>query len=220
VTFSPTAAGNVNRNLNMFAGTTSLTVPLSGTGGTVPQLVINPSSLSFGNVTVGTTASQTGTLTAMNASVTITSATFNSSEFTLSGLSLPYTLAANQSVSFTVTFAPLLPGGVSASLSFVSNAGNSPASQGLSGTGTAPPIYKVGLTWDPASGDIIGYNIYRGITSGGPYTKLNATPDGGTSYVDYQLQYSTTYYYVTTSVGSDGSESAYSNQTTAVIPPL
>src|SRR6266478_4975164 len=45
------------------------------------------------------------------------------------------------------------------------------------------------LTWTasvvPAGGAAVkGYNVYRGTVSGGPYTKINAVPVTGVTYVD------------------------------------
>jgi fibronectin type 3 domain-containing protein len=65
---------------------------------------------------------------------------------------------------------------------------------------------------------VAGYNIYRSGTTGGPYAKLDASTDASTSYTDSSVQAGQTYYYVTTSVGVDGIESAYSSQVSAVIP--
>jgi len=66
---------------------------------------------------------------------------------------------------------------------------------------------------------VIGYNIYRGTTSGGPYsTKLNSSPQPGASFVDNTVLSGTTYYYVATSLDANSVESSYSNQLTMVIP--
>jgi uncharacterized repeat protein (TIGR03803 family) len=79
--------------------------------------------------------------------------------------------------------------------------------------------HTVGLSWDAStSQDVIGYNVYRGPSSDGPYTKLNTTLDPFTSYSDGSVQAGQTYFYVTTAVDSQGNESAYSNQTQAAIP--
>ena len=43
--------------------------------------------------------------------------------------------------------------------------------------------------------DVVGYNIYRSTSSGGPYTKLNDTPVTSTSYSDSTLSAGSTYYY-------------------------
>ena len=65
---------------------------------------------------------------------------------------------------------------------------------------------------------LTGNNVYRGTTTGGPYTLITATPiNPTTTYVDFTVSAATTYYYVVTAlVGVE--ESAYSNQITAVIP--
>jgi hypothetical protein len=144
-------------------------------------------------------------------------ATLNSSEFTLSGISLPKTLAAGKSASFTVTFKPQSAGDSSASLSFASSASNSPAVQSLDGTGEAPTQHTVDLTWDSSEG-AIGYNIYRGSASGGPYAILNSTLDSSTAYTDSTVTSGQTYYYVATAVNANQQESGYSTPVQAVIP--
>jgi hypothetical protein len=135
----------------------------------------------------------------------------------LSGISLPATLAAGQSTPFTVTFTPGASGAASASLSFSSNASNSPAVQSPTGTGTAAAPHTVDLSWTD-SADAVGYNIYRGQVSGGPSTMINTSLDGTTSYIDSTVVSGQTYYYVATAVNSESQESGYSNQATAVIP--
>ena len=73
----------------------------------------------------------------------------------------------------------------------------------------------------PGTADIhavVGYNLYRGATSGGPYAKLNPVLNASTSYTDNSVQAGTTYYYVSTAVNGSGTESTYSNQLQAVIP--
>jgi len=134
-----------------------------------------------------------------------------------SGVSLPVTIPAGQSTSFTVTFAPQASGATSASLSFSSNASNSPTVQTMTGTGTAAAQHVVDLTWT-ASPSAVGYNIYRGTASGGPYTMINTSPDSTISYTDSAVVSGQTYYYVTTAVNSESEESGYSNQAQAAIP--
>jgi len=106
-------------------------------GANTPQLSVNPATLNFGSVVVGTSASLTATLSATGSSVTLSSAIVGTSEFTLSGLSFPLVLAAGQSAPFTVAFAPQSSGTVSDSITFVSNATNSPNIETLTGTGQA-----------------------------------------------------------------------------------
>jgi hypothetical protein len=190
-----------------------------GTGTNLGALAANPASLAFGAVPVGSSSSLSETITNTgNTTLVITQTTGANLPFSYSGISLPITLDAGSSVTFTVKFAPTTTGSFSGNLNLF--AATCSVTVPLTGSGTAPPVYSVGLTWDAPSGDIVGYNVYRGTTSGGPYSKLNSTTDTGTSYTDASVQYDTTYYYVTTSVGQDGDESAYSNQTIAVIPAI
>jgi len=225
VTFTPPSPANDSGNVSIIsnASNPNLSVPLSGTGTPVPQgqLAVTPTTLNFGNVAVGTNAQLQGTLTASVASVTVTSDTLNGSAFALSGLSsYPIVIPAGQHVQFTVTFTPPGTGVASGSLSFFSNASNSPTVESLTGTGTPPPQHSVNLSWTAStSPSIIGYNIYRGVKSGGPYSKINSVLNASTLYTDTTVADGLTYYYVTTAVNSSNTESAYSNQTTAVIPP-
>jgi hypothetical protein len=76
----------------------------------------------------------------------------------------------------------------------------------------------VDLSWNASTSVVVGYNIYRGTTSGGPYTKLNSSQVLLTTYTDSTVQSGLTYYYVTTAVDSGGTESIYSNEVQAVIP--
>ena len=79
--------------------------------------------------------------------------------------------------------------------------------------------HTANLSWDAStSQNIVGYNVYRGPSASGPYTKINSALDPNTSYSDTTVQGGQTYYYVSTAVDSAGVESAYSNQTEAVIP--
>ena len=225
VTFTPPSPGNDSGNVAIVsdASNPNLGIPLSGTGTPVPQgeLAVTPTSLNFGNVSVGTNAQLNGTLTASVASVTVNSDTLNNPVFALSGLpSYPIVIPAGQHVQFTVTFTPSATGAASGSLSFASTASNSPTIESLAGTGTPPPQHTVNLSWTAStSQNIIGYNIYRGVKSGGPYSKINSVLNASTLYTDSTVADGVTYYYVSTSVNSSNMESGYSNQTTAVIPP-
>jgi hypothetical protein len=218
-TFAPTSASAASGNLSVAsnASNPTLTIALSGTGTAAGTFAVSPTSLSFGNVVVGSSSALSGTLTASGPSVTVSSASLNSSEFVLSGISLPATLTAGQSAPFTVTFTPQASGASSASLTFSSNASNSPTVQTMTGSGTTPTQHTVDLTWNASSG-AVGYNVYRGTVSGGSYTKINTSLDSTTAYTDSTVVSGQTYYYVATVVNSQSQESGYSNQATAVIP--
>jgi hypothetical protein len=80
-------------------------------------------------------------------------------------------------------------------------------------------LHGATLNWVAStSSGVIGYNIYRSTTSGGPYTKVNSTPTSGTHYTDSGVQAGQTYYYVTTSVDLRSNESEYSEQVEVTIP--
>jgi Tol biopolymer transport system component/flagellar hook assembly protein FlgD len=61
-------------------------------------------------------------------------------------------------------------------------------------------------------GNAVGYNLYRSIVSGGPYTRVNNVPIQQTTYIDKGLTNGTTYYYVVVAVDVYGNESVYSNE--------
>jgi hypothetical protein len=219
VTFAPRSGGASNGSILVSNNSSpTLTIPLGGTGSVGGQLIVSPTTLSFGNVTVGGSQTQTGMLTASGASVTIYSASSNSPEFTFGGLSLPVTINAGQNVAFGVAFTPQSTGIASGTLSFTSNAGNSPAVEALNGTGIPPQQFSVDLSWNPSNSQVSGYNVYRGGVSGGPYSKINPVLDPNTAYTDNTVAHGATYYYVSTAVNSAGEESPYSNQTVAIIP--
>lgn len=79
-------------------------------------------------------------------------------------------------------------------------------------------FHIVGLTWTDSSSSVSGYNVYRGSTSGGPYTQLNSNLISGTTFTDNNVQAGQTYFYVTTAVNSSNVESGYSNQAEATVP--
>jgi hypothetical protein len=161
------------------------------------------------------------TATAGTAPVTISQAAA-SAGFTLSGPALPVTLAAGQSASFTVRFAPTTSGAVNGSLSLASNATNSTAAVALSGTGSAVTTtvpHSVAVKWNASTSTNVGsYNVYRGTQSAGPFTKLTSTSASGLAYTDSNVSGGATYYYVVTAVGTSGTESSYSTPVKATVP--
>src|SRR5580704_16842797 len=86
VTFAPKAAGSsIGNILATSPSSPALNVPLSGTGAApAGQLSVSPTTINFGNVTVGQSSNQTGQLTASGASVTVSSATMSNAAYALS----------------------------------------------------------------------------------------------------------------------------------------
>jgi hypothetical protein len=79
--------------------------------------------------------------------------------------------------------------------------------------------HSVSLNWTGStSSGVIGYNVYRGTVSGGPYTIVNSSLVTGTGYTDGAVEAGMTYYYVATAVNGSAKESAYSSEALAVVP--
>ncbi len=218
VTFTPVTAGTATGSLSVSisGGASPAPTSLTGTGLASGQLGISPASMNFGTVAVGTPVSQKGSLTAAGSSITVSSASWNGAGYSLSGITFPVTVPAGQSVPYTVTFNPQTAGASNGTLSFISNASNSPTSETLSGSGASS--HSVALSWTASTSSVVGYNVYRGTQTGGPYTRINASVDTGTTFTDTNVTAGATYFYVVTSVDSSSQESTYSNEASAVIP--
>jgi hypothetical protein len=111
------------------------TTPVKGT------LTFTPALGSLGivglesNHTITVTIKNTGT-----ASVTISAKSVSGTEFSVTGLTTPKTLAVGASMTVAAKFAPTIPGAASGSLNITSNATNSAAKYLLSGTGVTPEL--------------------------------------------------------------------------------
>lgn len=194
-----------------------------GGGGAVIPGLLSPSAttIDFGNVALGTSSTRAETLTASTSAVTVSSASWNGAGYSVRGITFPVTVMAGATVPFTVTFTPQVSGAAPGSVSFISDASNSPTGETLTGTGTQaqPAVHNVTLSWSPSPSAVIGYNVYRGTASGGPYPlKLTSSVQATTNFVDNTVLAGTTYFYVATSVDQTSVESIYSNEITAVVP--
>jgi hypothetical protein len=185
---------------------------------TTGSLSVSPATLSFGNVAVGNSSSLTGTLSASSADVTVSSASWSGSGYSVSGITFPMSVAAGQSAEYTVTFTPPASGSSPGSISFVSNASDASLKQSFSGAGTQTSQHSVSLSWNPSTSTVSGYNLYRGRQSGGPYSRLNSSLLPGTTYSDAGVQSGANFYYVSTAVDVSNVESGYSNEASAAIP--
>jgi hypothetical protein len=221
VTFAPKRVGPAQGSIFIISGTgaQSLTIQLAGTGRATGQLQVTPAAIDFGHASVGSTGTQRGQLRASGASVTVSSATIRGENFRLGGMSFPVTIPAGRSVPFTVTFVPRDSSSSSAILSFASDAKNSPTERDVAARILSPAQHKVQLSWKAStSKHILGYNVYRGNRSGGPYNKINGVLDSNTRFTDLTVIAGHKYYYVATAVNSRKKESHYSKQIQVVIP--
>lgn len=220
--FAPTAANGYSGSLTLInnAPSSPLVIPFTGTGiSTLLQLSASPASMDFGNVTTGTSTTQSVTISNTgNSSVSISQLSASGTGYATNAVALPLSLAAGQSTSFSVTFAPASTGSLVGSVTVVSNAANSPLVIALSGTGDTPVSHSVSLSWTPSSTAYSGFNVYRGTTSGGPYTRVDSSMVSSATYTDATVSSGQTYYYVATEVDTTGTESGYSGEVSAVVP--
>jgi hypothetical protein len=139
IIFSPTVAGSASGSLALTSNASNATLAIPLTASASPlqgQLEVTPTTLSLGSVTLGTTGTTTGSLTATDANVTVTAVSSSNSHFTLSGLSLPATIMAGQTATFTLKFTPQANGAANATLTFTSNGNPASAVADATGTGT------------------------------------------------------------------------------------
>ena len=132
VAFLPTSVGAVSGNISIAsnAPTSPTSVGLSGTGiAATLTLGMNPTILSFGNVTTGTSSpSQNVTITNTgNSNVSISQITLSGAGYSMTGGSAPVTLSPSQNLTLIIRFNPTSAGTVNGSISIASNATGSPA---------------------------------------------------------------------------------------------
>src|SRR3984957_12084320 len=121
----------------------------SGSPGNPQSGVLSRSSttVAFGNVNVGSTGTQSVTVTNTGtAAVNIESAQISGAGFTVMGGNPSASVPVGQSVTVQLQFAPTTRGAAGGTLTVPSDASNSPVSVSLSGTGMQPA-----LTISPAS---------------------------------------------------------------------
>jgi len=219
VAFAPTTVNTYSGTVNVMsnASNSPLTVALSGNGTQVQQaqLSANPAELNFVGMSAGSSSAQTVTLTNNgNAVANISQISVSGTGFSLTGVTAPLVLAPAGATSFQITFSPNLAGSYSGNVTITSDAANSQLAVPLSGTVT----HSVTLNWTDGDSGIVGYNVYRGEQSGGPYSKISSSLVLQKTWTDGNVQSAHTYYYVVTATGNSGVESTNSSEVTAIIP--
>jgi hypothetical protein len=168
IQFAPQSAGAVTGSLVVTsnASNSPLTLSITGTG-TQGVLSMSPESVSFGNVSVGQSVSQTVKLANTGtASVSISGASVSGTGYIVSGLSAGQVIGVGQNTSFTTTFNPSASGALTGIVSITSNLSGTPATIGLTGMGT-----QASITANPSSAS---FNVAMGNKNSQSITLTNS----------------------------------------------
>jgi hypothetical protein len=130
--------------------TTTVAVYAINATPTAPVASLSPTSLSFSSTTGITSAALSTKLTNMgNAALTISGVTLsgaNPSDFAITANTCGSSLASGANCAISVTFTPASAASFAATLTLTDNAGGSPQSVTLNGTGAVAPIPVVSLS--------------------------------------------------------------------------
>jgi hypothetical protein len=184
--------------------------------GQCQTLSATPSPLYLGWNAVATTATLPVQVTNNTTSPVVISSITAPAPFSVEPLSYPYSLAGGGSVDVEVSFTPTRMGQAGPQSLTIAYPGGSLVVQ-LYGTG----MHEVMLNWDASTTSDVTYSVYRGTTTGGPYTQINGHPDENLGWIDRMAstaQAGTTYFYVVAAVDGAGLASVYSNQVEVTVP--
>jgi hypothetical protein len=198
--FAPQSAGSISGSITVTSDASSVSAASTTTtsmitseasnkssfkvtlhGNATQALVsISPAPLSFSNVAVGQSSTQTATITnAGTANLQLKGASITGGGFSLSGLTVPQMIPAGQSVSFNVQYAPTAAGSSSGSVSLVDNAPASPQSLMLAGTAVAT---NGTLSASPSS-----YNFNSVVVGSNSQQTITLTNSGATTITINQV---------------------------------
>ena len=222
---TPTATGTsaVTLTATNAEGTGTASLSLTIAAGQ-PELSVNATSVPFGDVTEGSPAFQSVTLSSSGtAAVTVSAGSVSGSGYTISGVSFPATLNPGATATLEIEFDPATAGVSNGTITLTSNSSTGTTSTiSLSGTGvTSSSSNEVTLTWDAptdSSDPVAGYNIYRAVSGSYGYQMLNSSVDTSTGFTDTTVAANTSYTYYVESVDAEGNQSAPSNTYAVSIP--
>lgn len=221
VTFTAGASGSASGSILLTSDAANSPLRIAATGSVIAatsSLGVNPASLSFGDVMLGSSSSIAAALTNNgNANVTISGVTTTGAGFGVAGVAANTVLAPGQSAVLNTTFAPTVGGTTSGMISVASDAGSA-VTVALSGNGVQASTHAVALNWNASTSDVVGYYVYRQASTDGAFAKLNAAPIVSTAFTDGSVQQGQTYTYVVTAVDADNAESGYSDGAVISIP--
>ncbi|MGH9759741.1 MAG: beta strand repeat-containing protein, partial [Blastocatellia bacterium] len=191
VSFTPTSTAAASASITIANNCSTLTVPVSGSG-TTSSISVIPTSLNFGNVNLGQTATESFTIINFGSgTLNITGLTIASSattKFTVIANPAPTTVGGLSTLTVNVQFAPTTPGQVTDTLTVASSDVVHPSiAVTLSGTGvsTIPPSVIVN---QPSGGQVVaagstftvGFAATGGSLPGTFLVKLST--DGGATF--------------------------------------
>jgi len=174
---------------------------------------VSPASITFANTLVGTSAPAWTITYQNNGSAALAISGISSSGDYSQSNNCGSSLAIAGVCSINVVFTPSSSGARNGSLQI---AGDSPQNVPLSGSGVT--LHNVELNWDASASLVVGYFVYTGSVSGGPYILQNAAPSPSLNY-QLNLQGGQTWYLIVTAVDANQIESFPSNEVPAVVPP-
>ncbi|MBI3951626.1 MAG: choice-of-anchor D domain-containing protein, partial [Acidobacteria bacterium] len=151
--FSPNAAGSQTGTLSIASNdpdeaTVNVSLVGNGVPPPAPDIDVTPTSLDFGNVTLGQSSNLTLTVRNLgNATLTVNSITSSNSQFFVASPALPFTVTAGASVTVTVSFKPFATDAQTGTLSINSNdPDESTVNVSLTGRGVQPPAPDIDVT--------------------------------------------------------------------------
>jgi hypothetical protein len=168
-TFTPQSAGTLTSTYStgdLDNQSSLLTVTLTGAS-TAAEVSVSPTSLAFGSVADGSTATQSVTLTNSSSSaVPISGATVSGTGFSLTNNTCGASAAANATCQYSVTFSPTEQGPYAGTLTIVDSLGSQVVQ--LTATGT---LSTASSTLTPAT--VAFGNVYEGQTATQTVTYTN-----------------------------------------------
>jgi hypothetical protein len=182
IRFTPAHTGAHNATLVVASNApdSPVSVSVSGTGIGIPGLGVNPASLSFGDVILGSSATQnltlssTGTAALTISSITITGA--DAASFSADPSSPGSPLGPGATRTLVIRFTPAHTDAQNATLVIASDAPGSPVSVSLSGTGVGTPALNTS-----AASLSFGNVTFGGVTQGGSATQNLTLSNTGTA---------------------------------------
>ena len=202
LSFSPASVGSKTASLEISSDDPDenpVSVALSGNGTAVPvpDIAVSATSLDFGDVTVGSSASQSVTVsnegsTDLNVSATTLSGA-NAAEFAIVSGGGTFTLAPGASQVIELSFSPASVGSKTASLEISSDdPDENPVSVALSGNGTAVPVPDIAVSATSLDfGDVtVGNSASQSVTvsnEGSADLNVSATALSGANAAEFAI---------------------------------